>query len=126
MALFVNIRVRVVVDISKPLARGVMINSGGAKHWIRFKYDRLPVFCARFGLLGHEARSCLTKIFGCGIQYSNDLRLSLYLKGTLTVYQRALQIFLMALGEVVGSNSLNAVMVVGEYRWKNGVLVKKH
>ncbi|CAB4268562.1 unnamed protein product [Prunus armeniaca] len=29
----------------------------------------------------------------------------------------------MALGEVVGSNSLNAVMMVGEYRWKNGVLV---
>ncbi|PQQ05662.1 uncharacterized protein Pyn_36355 [Prunus yedoensis var. nudiflora] len=68
------IRVRVVVDTSKPLARGVMINSGGAKHWIRFKYERLPIFCARCGLLGHEARSCPTKNFGCGIQYSDDLR----------------------------------------------------
>ncbi|PQQ02059.1 hypothetical protein Pyn_29515 [Prunus yedoensis var. nudiflora] len=26
------------------------------------------------GLLGHEARSCPTKNFGCGIQYSDDLR----------------------------------------------------
>ncbi|VVA32125.1 Hypothetical predicted protein [Prunus dulcis] len=26
------------------------------------------------GLLGHEERSCSTKNFGCGIQYSNDLR----------------------------------------------------
>ena len=53
------LRIRVDIDITKPLMRGKMIQIEGAeKVWVFFKYERLPTFCYRCGILGHQDREC--------------------------------------------------------------------
>ena len=51
------LRVRVKIDVTKKLVRGkkVMIE-GGEQRWINFRYERLPNFCYRCGLLNHDLR----------------------------------------------------------------------
>jgi hypothetical protein len=39
------LRVKIQVDITKPLQRGRKINIEGNSIWIRFQYKRLPKFC---------------------------------------------------------------------------------
>ena len=52
-------RVRVALPISKPIRRGSFIaGSEGVKHWVKFKYERLPLFCHYCGLLGHDVKNC--------------------------------------------------------------------
>uniref|UniRef100_A0A2N9GPG8 Reverse transcriptase domain-containing protein n=1 Tax=Fagus sylvatica TaxID=28930 RepID=A0A2N9GPG8_FAGSY len=52
-------RVRVKVDISKPLCRGRKARLlAGKETWISFKYERLPNFCYWCGLLTHGDRDC--------------------------------------------------------------------
>lgn len=52
-------RVRVSIDITKPLMRKMKIKkAGGNWSWIEFKYERLPTFCFTCGLLGHGERFC--------------------------------------------------------------------
>jgi hypothetical protein len=47
-------RIRVLVDITKPLCRGRKIGlSKGGEGWVSFKYERLPNFCYWCGLLTH-------------------------------------------------------------------------
>ena len=45
------------IDVTKKLVRGkkVMIE-GGEQRWINFRYERLPNFCYRCGLLNHDLR----------------------------------------------------------------------
>lgn len=58
-------RVRVTMDISKPLKRRMKIKrEGGDWSWINFKYERLSMFCFVCGLIGHSERDC-------GIIYAN-------------------------------------------------------
>ena len=53
------LRVRVSVDISKKLIRGKKINiEGGENRWVIFKYERLPNFCYRCGMLDHAIKEC--------------------------------------------------------------------
>ena len=56
-------RVRVAVDISKPLCRGrhVMGNQG-SDEWIAFKYEHLPNLCYWCGLMSHDDKDCLVGI----------------------------------------------------------------
>lgn len=43
--------------ISKPLRRGSYIaGSDGGRPWVTSKYERLPMFCHYYGLLGHNIR----------------------------------------------------------------------
>ncbi|XP_030936468.1 uncharacterized protein LOC115961671 [Quercus lobata] len=52
-------RVRVAIPVSKPLRRGGFIeDSDGERTWVKFKYERLPVFCYYCGILGHDLRHC--------------------------------------------------------------------
>lgn len=52
-------RVRVQIDISEPLQRGVHLKLGdGTRKWIPFSYKRLPVYCFLCGILGHFERKC--------------------------------------------------------------------
>ena len=52
-------RVKVAVSIGKPLWRGGFIaSSDGARSWVTFKYERLPLFCHYCGLLGHDVKHC--------------------------------------------------------------------
>ncbi|KAK9992714.1 hypothetical protein SO802_027699 [Lithocarpus litseifolius] len=48
-------RVRVALPISMPLRHGGFIaDSNGVRTWVKFKYERLPIFCHYCGLLGHD------------------------------------------------------------------------
>ena len=52
-------RVRVSVDITKPLCRGRIISlDNGKELWVSFKYERLPNLCYWCGCLTHNDRDC--------------------------------------------------------------------
>ena len=52
-------RVRVQVDISKPLCRGRKLGlANGEEKWVSFRYERLPNFCYWCGLLTHGEKDC--------------------------------------------------------------------
>ena len=53
------LRVRVALPISKPVRRGgFLLGSDGKRHWVTFKYERLPMICHFCGILGHDLRHC--------------------------------------------------------------------
>lgn len=54
-------RLRVQIDVSKPLRRGatVQLGSNGAKVWTSFKYERVPDFCFGCGRIGHGRLECV-------------------------------------------------------------------
>ena len=35
-----------------------MAGLDGKSHWVTFKYERLPLFCHYYGLLGHDLKHC--------------------------------------------------------------------
>ena len=53
-----SLRVRVQLDVSKPLLRSKKIRLGGQSLWIYFKYERLPMFCYGCGRLWHGEGGC--------------------------------------------------------------------
>lgn len=53
------LRVRVTIDLSKPLKRRMKIRQiGNDRYWITFKYENAPIFCFICGLLGHFEKFC--------------------------------------------------------------------
>ena len=53
------LRVWVEIDVTRKLFRGQKINiEKGEARWVQFKYERLPNFCYRCGLLEHDLREC--------------------------------------------------------------------
>ena len=56
------LRVKILLDIRKPLQRGVTmeLNAKGDKLWCPVVYEFLPNFCYLCGLLGHIDKSCDT------------------------------------------------------------------
>ena len=66
-------RVRVVMDVSKPLYRGRKIAlSGGNDSWVSFRYKRLPNLCYWCGKLTHMDRECPTWLKGKGALTEKD------------------------------------------------------
>lgn len=56
-------RVRVSIDLSKPLKRRMKLRKSDAEwFWITFKYENVPMFCFICGLLGHSDKFC-SKLF---------------------------------------------------------------
>ncbi|KAF5445210.1 hypothetical protein F2P56_034277 [Juglans regia] len=53
------LRVRVVVDLNRPLLRGKWLRLDDKQHWISFKYERLQNFCFQCGILSHKGKGCL-------------------------------------------------------------------
>ena len=52
-------RVRVIIDISKPLSRGRKITlDDGSAGWVSFKYERLPNICYWCGCITHGDKDC--------------------------------------------------------------------
>ncbi|XP_023919970.1 uncharacterized protein At4g02000 [Quercus suber] len=52
-------RVRVELEIDKPLRRGAyIISSDGERLWLAFKYERLPTICFFCRKLGHDNMHC--------------------------------------------------------------------
>jgi hypothetical protein len=55
------LRIRVEVEIAKPLMRGCIIQvEETAPVWVDFRYEHLPIFCYRCGILGHSGSECFT------------------------------------------------------------------
>lgn len=53
------LRVRVRIDVTKRLMQGKkIIVEGGESRWVSFKYERLPNFCYRCGLLKNALKDC--------------------------------------------------------------------
>lgn len=51
------LRLRLNIDISKPLCRGRVVSmAGNEKGWVDFRYERLPIFCFWCGKLDHDDR----------------------------------------------------------------------
>ena len=54
------VRVRVAINVDKPLKRRMKIRREGDNwSWINFKYERLGTFCFVCGMLGHSDRDCI-------------------------------------------------------------------
>lgn len=55
---FLKIKVR--IDIRKPLMRGVTViaDNNGAERWCPLAYEHLPDFCYIYGLLGNTDKLC--------------------------------------------------------------------
>ena len=52
-------RVRVELEIDKPLRRGAyIVSSEEERLWLTFKYERLPIVCFIYGKLGHDKKHC--------------------------------------------------------------------
>ena len=52
-------RVRVELEIEKPLRRGAyIVSSDEERLWLTFKYERLPTVCFICGKLGHDKKHC--------------------------------------------------------------------
>uniref|UniRef100_A0A7N2MQT9 CCHC-type domain-containing protein n=1 Tax=Quercus lobata TaxID=97700 RepID=A0A7N2MQT9_QUELO len=52
-------RVRVELEIDKPLRRGAyIVSSEEERLWLTFKYERLPTVCFICGKLGHDKKHC--------------------------------------------------------------------
>ncbi|KAI4981448.1 hypothetical protein ZWY2020_021940 [Hordeum vulgare] len=58
------LKVKVRIDIKKPLMRGTMMQFGekGKSEWCPFEYEYLPEFCYTCGIIGHEAKECSVKL----------------------------------------------------------------
>jgi hypothetical protein len=52
------LRVRIVVDLTKPLARGRMLKVMNKSVWVAFQYEKLPRFCFRCGVIRHGVEGC--------------------------------------------------------------------
>jgi hypothetical protein len=52
------LRIRVSMDLRKPLKRGSKLNFQGKDIWVDYKYERLPNFCFACGRVGHQMRDC--------------------------------------------------------------------
>lgn len=53
------IRIRVTIDLLKPLKRRMKLKLAGHEwYWINFKYENVPSFCFICGIIGHTERFC--------------------------------------------------------------------
>jgi hypothetical protein len=64
------VRIRVLIDIAKPLMRFVSLSvQGEGRKRLAVKYEKLPFFCKRCRLLGHDHEEC-----GDGMWEAKDLQ----------------------------------------------------
>lgn len=53
------LRVRVQIDLTKPLKRRMKVRKSGDEWtWINFKYENVPSFCFICGIVGHSEKFC--------------------------------------------------------------------
>jgi hypothetical protein len=69
------IRVRVKLDLRKPLARFVTISRAGQREFFKIQFEKIPRFCGACGLIGHSHLEC-----GSGEHDEDKLKWGDYLK----------------------------------------------
>jgi hypothetical protein len=52
------LRAKIVIDLTKPLARGWMLHVQGHSTWVAFRYEKLPKFCYDCGTIEHDHQGC--------------------------------------------------------------------
>ncbi|XP_059436731.1 uncharacterized protein LOC132169771 [Corylus avellana] len=53
------LRVRVTLDLAKPLSRGRTITLRNNTLWVPFQYEKIPKYCFRCGVIRHGTRGCV-------------------------------------------------------------------
>lgn len=68
-----SIRIKVLLDISKPLRRGFMLRAEEIEGdcWVTIRYERLPDFCFNCGRLDHLVKECIEKEDDTDMDMSN-------------------------------------------------------
>ena len=75
------LRVRVALPTSKPLRRGgFLLELDGKRHWVTYKYERMPMFCNYCGVLGHDIHHCPTHFSASKMEKSIDYQYGDWLK----------------------------------------------
>ena len=52
------LRIRVGVNVTKPLNRGRKVLDNDEEVWVSFKYEKMPNFCYWCGMVSHDAKEC--------------------------------------------------------------------
>lgn len=55
------LRIRVQIDLQRPLERGRAIHLNDKVYWVTFKYENLPLFCFNCGRILHGEKGCMEK-----------------------------------------------------------------
>ena len=77
------IRLRVAVDIQKPICRGRTISTArGKEGWVNFRYEHLPNICYWCGKLTHGDRECPLWIKSRGTLKVGDQQFDAWLRAT--------------------------------------------
>ncbi|KAK2647289.1 hypothetical protein Ddye_014778 [Dipteronia dyeriana] len=81
------LRVRVIIEIDKPLriCLRVVVLGDGLESIMLLKYERLPSFCFRYGLLGHTIRECPDCLNGPMVRIGEELLYSLWMRAPTLV-----------------------------------------
>lgn len=89
------LRVKVLIDLIKPLERGRLFILGESKYWIPFKYEWLPNFCYHYGKIKYLSGMCdnldrgnarmegLSQQYGAWLRASSKVPLSDNSKGRM-------------------------------------------
>lgn len=76
------LQVQVSIDIMKKLIHGKKINIEGAENqWVNFKYERLPNFCYRCGMLDHAIKECPERSLEDGSAEEGNLQYRAWMRG---------------------------------------------
>jgi hypothetical protein len=54
------VRVKVKLDLRKPLARFVTISRAGQREFFKIQFEKVPKFCGACGMVGHSHLECGT------------------------------------------------------------------
>lgn len=52
------LRARIEIDVAEPLPRKMQVYVGSGSFWVKFKFERLPNFCYRCGMVDHTELYC--------------------------------------------------------------------
>lgn len=76
------LRVRVSVDITKPLLPSSLINPSRKPLWVAFKYERLPNFCFRCGIIKHSNSRCPNSAFNSKLHEKGQSQYGIWLSAS--------------------------------------------